>query len=202
MNNLMSFLKDGFGLSLIALGFVFGLIVDAMRRIWTSSVPDFEQQQHEKADERFAASAHHELNICTWLMVAVALVAGAVLMAFSTPAGATTVGVHVATWHSEPGYNGRNPGLYVKTDSGLTFGAYRNSERANTVYAGQTWESDSAAGLRVAATAGLITGYRRAAVLPFVLPSVLIADTVRITYVPRCDPKSSEAVHLSIERKF
>lgn len=93
MSNILAFLRDGFGLSLVALGFILGMVVDAMRRIWTSSVPDFEQQQHqqqprEKADERFNATAEKDLRVCTWLTLALAICAGALLLAFSGPASA------------------------------------------------------------------------------------------------------------------
>lgn len=81
MTTFFGMLRDGYGLSLIALGFILAMVCDAARRIWTASVPDFEQKPHEKADERFAASAHDELKVCTWLTVALALVAAAAFIA-------------------------------------------------------------------------------------------------------------------------
>ncbi len=81
MTTFFGMLRDGYGLSLIALGFILAMVCDAARRIWTASVPDFEEQPHEKADERFAATAHDELHVCTLLTVAIALVAAAALFA-------------------------------------------------------------------------------------------------------------------------
>lgn len=90
MSTFFSMLRDGYGLALIAVGFVLAMIIDAMRRIWTASVPDFEEQPQprDKGDEQFNATAQDELRVCTWLTVALGILAAALLLFFSTSAEA------------------------------------------------------------------------------------------------------------------
>lgn len=112
-----------------------------------------------------------------------------------------TVGAHVASWHVHEGFNNVNPGLYARWDSGLTMGAYWNSERAMSAYAGWTFSFQED---RYALTVGAVSGYQRAAVLPLVVPSVKLRLTeqasVRLSWV--LGPKGGEALHLSVERRF
>ena len=50
------------------------------------------------------------------------------------------LGLHMMTWHAQPGFNNINPGLYFKVESGLTGGVYYNSERRWSAYLGRTFK--------------------------------------------------------------
>lgn len=67
-------------------------------------------------------------------VLAVALLATAAVVGCTKPAHAAepdgsglTIGAHLGSWHSRPGYNNINPGLYVRDADGWTVGGYRNS---------------------------------------------------------------------------
>lgn len=49
------------------------------------------------------------------------------------------------------------PGLYIRTESGLTAGVVRNSLSRTSFYAGQTWTTDNG---RWSLTIGAMTGYQ------------------------------------------
>lgn len=80
-------------------------------------------------------------------------------------ARAMTAGLHIHTLHvgghGNVPHGLRNtdntPGLYVRTESGLTAGIARNSLRRTSVYLAQTWTTDDE---RWSLTLGAITGYR------------------------------------------
>ena len=123
--------------------------------------------------------------------------------AFEPPAA---VGLHIGSHHFEAResgtWNDRNPGIYVRWDSGLVVGTLRNSERRQSVYVGRVFQSPRWNGLGADLTLGAITGYRRA-VSPLAAASVSVAVTdalaARLSYLPKAAPKASAAVHLSIE---
>lgn len=48
----------------------------------------------------------------------------------------------------------------------------------------------------------MLTGYSRASVMPFVIPSVRIGDHVRVLYAPAADPKGATVVSLVLETEF
>lgn len=76
------------------------------------------------------------------------------------------------------------PGIYVKHASGATAGAYRNSEGHGSAFAAWTFETESRTW---AITVGAVTGYRRAAVMPLLLPSVRVPlgdVALRLSLVP------------------
>lgn len=123
------------------------------------------------------------------------LVAALVFLA-ARPAQAQTLGLHVATWHDRSGYNNINPGVYVRTDSGFTAGAYRNSIRKPSVHAGYTWAKPTSFG-DISLTAGAVTGYDRP-LQPLLVPSIRAGHT-RLTILPRADPKGAAGAHLSWE---
>lgn len=141
------------------------------------------------------------MNILKPLLLAAALLAG------TTTAHADTIGLHISSWHSEPGFNGRNPGAYWRADSGLTLGAYCNSQSRSarfldaptckvSTYAGQSFEVGP-----VTLTAGIITGYAIGTV-PMVLPSLKLGQ-LRIGFVPKIDPKTgSHVVHAMWETEL
>lgn len=144
-----------------------------------------------------------------YLPLMLALFAGAV--------NADTIGLHVASAHSKPGFNNTNPGVYYVADNGATAGAYCNSESKSALfphakrcdvsaYAGYTVTTDIGPA-RLSATIGVITGYARGTT-PMVLPTVSTVGTVggfrpRIAFIPKIDPKrGAHVVHLMLEKEF
>lgn len=118
-----------------------------------------------------------------------------------------TIGFNLASIHNpDPGLNGINPGVSIRTDKGWTADVYLNSYNKPTVMAGWTMNVLS----RLDLTVGLASGYtREQAPLrgPFDLalvaaPSVRIFDHWRVVYLPKGDPKGSEVYHLMYEREF
>lgn len=125
------------------------------------------------------------------------LTAAALALAASTAlACEPTVGIHVATYHFDRSahYREVNPGLYVMCD-GYTAGVYANSVRSTSAYLGYTVALGP-----VDVTLGAVTGYRRQ-VLPMLVPSVRIADHVRIAFLPPIpgEPKTQGGFHLMLE---
>ena len=131
----------------------------------------------------------------------------AALAAHGASAHAATFGAHLHTLHlgaQAHGLQDSTPGLYLRTDAGLTLGHYRNSHGRPSSYAGWTWQ---AADQRFALTAGVVTGYpaRRYAVL--LVPSVRVPlarhTALRIAYLPK-PPKYGAAagVHFSLETEI
>ncbi len=119
----------------------------------------------------------------------------------ATSASAQTIGLHLASWHSKPGFNNVNPGLYVRSADGWTLGGYRNSYDQPTVYAGWTLERD-VLGVRAGLTAGLATGYEK----PWLLvPSVSLPAgwaRVRLAWIPRIRPGDAHVLHLAVETEL
>lgn len=124
----------------------------------------------------------------------------------SAPADAleapSVIGLHLATLHSQSGLCDINPGAYAVWRSGFTAGGYRNSEcQKVSPYSGWTWQTTGP--VRVGLTAGLITGYRQAPVLPLLVPSLTVdvspTTVVRTTFVPKIEKRGTNALHFSIE---
>ncbi|MEO8151578.1 MAG: hypothetical protein ABI605_00810 [Rhizobacter sp.] len=112
---------------------------------------------------------------------------------------ADTIGFHIGSQHiPAKTYNNVNPGIYYRTDEGWTAGAYRNSLRKNSVYAGYTWKF----GALDVTTAG-VTGYFHK-VQPLLVPSLSLFTfhgvTPRIAYIPRVEKKiGAHVLHLMVE---
>lgn len=128
-----------------------------------------------------------------------------VLLALCGSAHAQTMGLHIASAHEHGGFNGVNPGVYVRLDSGWTAGIYRNSMERTSVYAGFTLETGTRP-LSAAITLGCITGYN-ASVTPLVVPSVAYhfgSNAVRVGFIPRPPGLggASSALHLMVEHHF
>lgn len=108
----------------------------------------------------------------------------------------TRVGLHIGTVHSERGFNDVNPGVYVE-HNGYTAGVLKNSESRTSVYAGYTWHYGN-----LGLTAGAITGYRRAQVMPLVTPSIRFnvgPGAIRLAYLPKVDDTGAHGVHFTYE---
>lgn len=176
---------------------------DPWNRTGATATAPSRQHYHE-------ANAGHRHILPTWAKVALIVCCIGAAGAVAGPAKAATVGVHVGSWHSNPGYNNVNPGVMARADSGLTAGAYCNSESRSerfptaprcqlAAYAGYHRDWDLAPGLKVGLTGGVLTGYSRAQVLPFVVPSLLIGDHVRLIYAPKVEPKGVQTVSLVLE---
>ena len=119
-------------------------------------------------------------------------------LALAGAAHADTVGFHIGSQHfPAKQYNNFNPGAYYIHSSGATIGTYYNSERRQSVYAGWTWDYGP---WRL--QAGAITGYRRAAVLPLIAPSVSLGYGFRLTVLPKVERRGSAVVHLTWEMKL
>lgn len=122
---------------------------------------------------------------------------------FGSSALADTVGVHVGSWHSKPGYENRNPGAYWRSDAGLTAGAYRNSYGRTSVYGGATVQTEGA--LCFALTAALFTGYPQRRVSPMLVPAVALRVndySVRLIVLPKPPGGSTAVVHLMLETRL
>ena len=119
-------------------------------------------------------------------------------LALSGMAHAGTLGFHLASQHfPAQQYNNFNPGAYYIHDNGATVGTYYNSERRQSVYAGWTWDSGPWR-LQV----GAITGYKRRAVLPMIVPSVALGYGFRLTVLPKIERGGSTVIHLMWEMKL
>lgn len=135
-----------------------------------------------------------------WFRLAVACAAlGVAAALWTAPAQAGTVGVHIGSQHfPAQQYNNLNPGAYYIADTGVlrgkyTVGAYWNSERRLSAYAGQSWDFGP-----VRLQAGLITGYQ-GRVLPLVAPSVSTGYGFRVAALPKVESGGSAVIHLTWE---
>lgn len=93
----------------------------------------------------------------------------------------STLGAHVASWHSSPGLNNVNPGLYVRLPVGFTAGVVRNSYDRNSTYVAWTVDKSWSLGrqwplaIGVGLTTGIISGYEKGPPLrPLVAPSFVV----------------------------
>lgn len=157
-----------------------------------------------------------------------------ITLALAAVAGAAhadvTIGLHLGSHHFPEATNLHdvNPGVYVRTDDGITAGVYRNSFGRTSAYLGVTVEHGP-----FALTVGAISGYQakrrfaacdagqvaagmnrcwfdeghtRGAVGLLVAPSVALPAvfgiTPRITVLPKFSAKGATVAHLSIERAF
>jgi hypothetical protein len=149
------------------------------------------------------------------------LLAAACLLAYCH-AEAGTIGIDTVSAHvPQRGQDDFNPGAYYRFDNGASFGAYHNSMRRVSAWAGWSWSFGP-----VSLTAGAITGYQikhepvpcadhaphaacvytlgdsPGAVAPLVAPSVvfpsLLGVTPRVVVMPGFG-RASTAIHLTLE---
>ena len=81
----------------------------------------------------------------------------AVIVISSCAAHAATLGLHAISAHFPSGsyQNNFNPGLYLRTDDGITIGGYYNTLRRFSLYAGYTFEYGP-----LGLLGGVVTGYQ------------------------------------------
>ncbi len=141
-----------------------------------------------------------------WLTSLLVLAFVAMLVLLSPPSSAGTLGLHLATAHFGAPQGERlessTPGLYFRSDAGLTLGAYSNSYGDTSTYVAWTWQTDDH---RFAVTAGGVTGYSAVSVMPLLVASVRVPITrragLRLAVLPK--PKhGTGGLHLAIEHDF
>lgn len=74
----------------------------------------------------------------------------------------TTLGIHTFSYHNNGNYNDNTPGLYLERNQ-FVIGAYHNSIRKTSVYAGYTWDwalPTNPVFQAISFTGGLATGYK------------------------------------------
>jgi hypothetical protein len=150
--------------------------------------------------------------IATILLAACAITAQAQEQAERANWLPNTVGAHVHTLHSQPGFNDHTPGLFMRwadaSGAGWGAGVYKNSERATSAWAGYTFTTPSITALRLRGelTLGGVTGYQSAELLPLAMPglSAAIAQQaqgearVHLGYIPKFEKRGSDALHLML----
>ena len=104
------------------------------------------------------------------------------------------IGLNLYTHHTHDACTNLNPGVYAETKSGLVVGIYRNSECTITTHIGHKLPSFGPIDLH----AGVMTGYSRAKLTPYLLPSIQLPANFRLTWIPQ----KRQAFHLSYEHKF
>lgn len=119
------------------------------------------------------------------------------------------IGLHLVSWHDEPGYNNTNPGVYVKSECGLTAGVYKNSFSRVSVYGAYSYDPPK---LPFWASAGFATGYAKIPGTNFRLSPIAIVGLkspqykgylFRVGYIPKIGGVNNvNVVHLMIEKAF
>lgn len=140
-----------------------------------------------------------------WKGLAITVAVSAAMGACADARAETTIGVHAASWHSAPGYNNANPGLYV-VHNGWTMGTYYNSVKRQSYYAGYTYSHQLFhPSVQLGITVGGITGYRTSPA-PLIAPSIRFAlgneFGARLFYLPRVKFTGAHVLHLTFERSF
>ena len=140
----------------------------------------------------------------------VGLIASIVLLcmlARPSHAQPTSVGLHMASVHDQPGFNNSNPGLYVMhqdaAGNGPVIGAYYNSERHDSFYVAYTWRLAGNGRCSLDLAGGAITGYDIAPLAPLLVPSAACAVvggiSARLSFVPLIKRDGAAVLHLSLE---
>lgn len=120
------------------------------------------------------------------------------------------VGLHVGSYHSKPGYNNVNPGVYFRYDN-LAVGTYRNSLipgvhrpgfNTHSAYVVYLWQLHQ----NVELATGIITGYRTSPA-PLVMPNFVFNIHknmyARVFYLPKIGKvNDSHIVSFAVEWKL
>ena len=122
--------------------------------------------------------------------------AAAILAAVACGAHAQTIGLHLGSVHESPGFNGFNPGAYVRLDSGVTAGSYFNSIRKQSFYAGYTMNVWGPLDVTFAGVTGY-QDYPIATAIPSVSVPLWKSVSARLAYV--YSPGVSSAIHMTVE---
>jgi len=127
-------------------------------------------------------------------------------------ASTMTVGVHLASLHApaRDSQNNTNPGLYVRTESGVVAGAYTNTHNRTSIYLGQQFKVGpldvgigAVSGYQRRCGPSFCNGFSRGFLTPMVVPSYalplsVMGATPRIWYMPSAG-KTSQVIHFSVE---
>lgn len=128
-------------------------------------------------------------------------------------AAIAAAGLHLASWHADPGFNDFNPGGFVRADCEILYGqpqagVFYNSEERPSAYGGLVFELDRDAPATVFALIGGATGYDFPLV-PLVNAGVRLGPfdddlplALVIGYTPAIEGKSSHLVHFALEWRF
>lgn len=121
----------------------------------------------------------------------------------TSPACADTLILHLGSKHfPSRDYNNFNPGLAYRTDSGWTLGAYRNSIRRTSVYAGRQFDWGLTPDLQASVTVGAVSGYYRS-LRPLVVPSLGLRVSpdlrFRLAFLPRVEKGGASVIHAALE---
>lgn len=119
------------------------------------------------------------------------------------------LGLHLATAHfgapAKLDLQSTTPGVYLRSEAGLTIGAFRNSVARNSAYAAWTWSTRDEVW---SITAGGVTGYPNKSISPLLVPSVRLqfgegfSWATRVSYLPKADRHGAHGLHLSLERRM
>lgn len=124
------------------------------------------------------------------------------------------VGLHIASWHADPGFNNINPGGLIRSDCEVLFGqpqvgAFYNSEENFSAYAGLAFELDREADVSPYLLVGGVTGYDDFTVAPLANVGLRFGpfdDDVPVAllvgYTPEVSGKGSHLVHFALEWRF
>lgn len=125
------------------------------------------------------------------------------------------VGLHIASWHADIGFNNFNPGGFVRSECEVLYGqpqagVFYNSEDAVSVYAALEFEYDRDATVTPFLLIGAATGYDAYAVVPLVNAgfrfgpfSEDVPVAIALGYSPPCGGDcGSHLVHVALEWRF
>jgi hypothetical protein len=133
-------------------------------------------------------SRQYSLNRWVLLLAAVILFLFSLLRSSSTMADDLTM--TLGTYHHDDGgqFNDFNPGLiyrkFLNDKYYVQGGGYYNSEEAPSFMLGAGREFPLTKNLDLGVSGGLITGYKRAPVMPYVMPSLKYKDRFVVTPLP------------------
>lgn len=106
------------------------------------------------------------------------------------------LGVHLATYHFDRSahYCEANPGIYARAGN-IAGGLYRNSECRPSAWLARQWDAGP-----FTLSAGAVTGYSRAPLMPLLIPSLKLGPA-QLALLPPLDKKGG-GLHLSFETAF